>query len=124
MPRWPPATPQPWTHPPSPPLPLPPQYLDSKLEAHLKLDWYNEQAVKSEARRQANQPVIIHYSSISAYARPKVFTRIYEYRLQQYNSTNAVVKCLVEPCSLWARAVDALIANDGFLSMCIYGVRR
>lgn len=33
------------------------QYLDKKLEAHLKLDWYNEQAVKSEARRQANQPV-------------------------------------------------------------------
>lgn len=33
------------------------QYLDSKLESHLKLDWYNEQAVKSEARRQANQPV-------------------------------------------------------------------
>ncbi|CBJ29770.1 expressed unknown protein [Ectocarpus siliculosus] len=32
------------------------QYLDRKLEAHLKLDWYNEQAVKSEARRQANQP--------------------------------------------------------------------
>ncbi|CAM9237047.1 unnamed protein product, partial [Pylaiella littoralis] len=32
-------------------------YLDKKLEAHLKLDWYNEQAVKSEARRQANQPV-------------------------------------------------------------------
>lgn len=32
------------------------QYLDSKLESHLKLDWYNEQAVKSEARRQANQP--------------------------------------------------------------------
>lgn len=44
-----------------PPLPAPaPQYLDSKLEAHLKLDWYNEQAVKSEARRQANQPVIIY----------------------------------------------------------------
>lgn len=35
------------------------QYLDSKLESHLKLDWYNEQAVKSEARRQANQPVRI-----------------------------------------------------------------
>lgn len=33
------------------------QYLDKKLVAHLKLDWYNEQAVKSEARRQANQPV-------------------------------------------------------------------
>ena len=33
------------------------QYLDKKLDAHLKLDWYNEQAVKSEARRQANQPV-------------------------------------------------------------------
>lgn len=45
-----------------PPLPAPsPQYLDSKLEAHLKLDWYNEQAVKSEARRQANQPVINFY---------------------------------------------------------------
>lgn len=35
------------------------QYLDSKLEPHLKLDWYNDQAVKSEARRQANQPVRI-----------------------------------------------------------------
>lgn len=33
------------------------QYLNSKLESQLKLDWYNEQAVKSEARRQANQPV-------------------------------------------------------------------
>eukprot|EP00903_Cladosiphon_okamuranus_P010774 g10180.t1 len=32
------------------------QYLDKKLVQHLKLDWYNEQAVKSEARRQANQP--------------------------------------------------------------------
>lgn len=37
--------------------PSSPQYLSSKLESHLKLDWYNEQAVKSEAHRQANQPV-------------------------------------------------------------------
>ncbi|CAM9739007.1 unnamed protein product, partial [Sphacelaria rigidula] len=36
--------------------PSSPQYLSSKLESHLKLDWYNEQAVKSEAHRQANQP--------------------------------------------------------------------
>ena len=48
------------------------QYLDKKLDAHLKLDWYNEQAVKSEARRQANQPVrvLATQTRIKANTRP------------------------------------------------------
>lgn len=51
------STPPPPLSPQPSELPRTYQYLDKKLEAHLKLDWYNEQAVKSEARRQANQPV-------------------------------------------------------------------
>lgn len=71
------------------------QYLDKKLEAHLKLDWYNEQAVKSEARRQANQPVRKRERGRGRDERPQMESN----QPWRYNTTAVRHDCLDVPSS-------------------------